>query len=317
MLPLISICIPVLNEEANILNLYKRLNELSVLMKDKCNFEFLFTDNHSEDNTWELLKNLAAKDPRVRAIRFSKNVGFQRSILANYMHAKGDAVFQIDADLQDPPELFEQFFELWRQGYKVVYGIRRKRTEGFLLNTLRKFGYWFIDKVSEYPIPKGAGDFRLLDKKVVDALKKYNATKPYLRGIIAGMGFNQIGITYDRSARTQGESKFSLRQLISLGITGVFNHSVIPLRLATYAGLFLLILSVFGSLYYVCLKLLKPDLPIGLASIHILVLFGIGFQSLLLGVLGEYLLRIYILMRNEPIALAESTLNFCDTELEI
>ncbi|AUT60265.1 glycosyltransferase [Paraburkholderia terrae] len=315
--PLISIAVPVLNEADNLDALYARLDRLSKTMASKCDFEFVFSDNHSDDRTWEMLSALARRDPRVRAIRFSKNVGFQRSILANYMHTRGDAVMQIDADLQDPPELLEQFFDLWRDGYHVVYGIRAKRREGAVINTFRKFGYWVIDKISEHPIPRDAGDFRLVDRKVIDSVQKFRSTSPYLRGLIAGLGFKQIGVPYERAARVAGSSKFGLAQLIRLGLTGVFNHSVVPLRLATYSGVLLLCLSVVGTIYYLALKLFHPDLPRGLASIHILVLFGIGFQSLLLGILGEYLQRIYILLRAEPTAIVEQALNISSEELKL
>lgn len=315
--PLISISVPVLNEADNLDALYARLDQLSMRMADRCEMEFVFTDNHSDDRTWEMLSVFAQRDPRVRAIRFSKNVGFQRSILANYMHTRGDAVLQIDADLQDPPELLEQFFDLWRSGYHVVYGIRTKRQEGALMNALRKVGYWVIDKIAEHPIPRDAGDFRLVDRKIIDSVQKFRSTSPYLRGLIAELGFKQIGVAYERSARTAGSSKFNLGQVIRLGLSGVFNHSVVPLRIATYAGVTLLAVSVLGALYYMILRLFHPDLPRGLASIHILVLFGIGFQSLLLGILGEYLRRIYLLLRAEPTAIAEQALNIDDDELRL
>lgn len=316
-LPLISISIPVFNEEGNIAALYTRLTALADTMASECRLEFVFTDNHSTDSTWQMLEELAAKDQRVKAIRFSKNVGFQRSILANYMHTSGDAVLQIDADLQDPPELLEQFLALWKQGYHVVYGVRQSRPEGKLIHGFRKLGYWFIDRISEHPIPRNAGDFRLVDRKVVDALATQRAAEPYLRGLIAGMGFRQIGVTYDRAARTAGSSKFGVGQLIKLGITGVFNHSLVPLRLATVAGAVILSLSFLGAIYYVGLKLLFPDLPRGLASLHILILFGIGFQSLLLGILGEYLLRIYKILRREPVAIIQESLNFQPNDIKL
>ena len=316
-IPLISVAVPVLNEADNMDALYARLDRVAIRMVGRCEFEFVFTDNASSDRTWEKLTALAARDSRVRAIRFSKNFGFQRSILANYLHARGDAVMQIDADLQDPPELLEQFFDLWQQGYQVVYGIRRERPEGPLMNNIRKIGYWIIDRIGEYPIPRDAGDFRLIDRKVIDALKRVKSSEPYLRGLIAGMGFRQIGIPYDRTPRIAGKSKFDFWQLMRLGLAGVFNHSVIPLRIASYAGLLLVGLSAIGTLYYALLRLLQPVLPQGLASIHILVLFGIGLQSLLLGILGEYLLRIYLIVRAEPIAIVEQSLNFQADELKL
>lgn len=316
-LPLITITIPVLNESENLEALYARLDALGHRMADRCRLEFVFTDNHSDDATWTMLASFAARDKRVRALRFSRNVGFQRSILANYLHARGDAILQIDADLQDPPEMLETFFDLWREGYAVVYGVRRKRQEGWLINAFRKAGYWIIDRLSEHPIPRDAGDFRLIDKRVVSALRRYKSSDPYLRGMIAGMGFRQIGVPYNRDARIAGSSNFRLGHLIRLGLAGVYNHSVVPLRIASYSGLVLLAISFLGTLYYIAIRLLKPDLPQGLASIHILVLFGIGFQSLLLGILGEYLLRIYLIVRAEPIALIEDSINFPPEQLQL
>jgi dolichol-phosphate mannosyltransferase len=314
-LPLISVSIPAYNEADNIDALHSRLERLANLMASKCRLEFVFTDNHSTDATWEKLQDLARRDTKIRAIRFSKNFGFQRSIWANYLHTRGEAVLQIDADLQDPPELLNEFFEHWRNGYQVVYGIRHKRPESVMLQATRKLGYFLIDKLSDYPIPRDAGDFRLIDRKVINALMKFRTSNPYLRGMIAGMGFKQIGVPYDRNARTAGKSKFRLAQLVRLGLTGVFNHSVVPLRLATLAGLVILGITFLGSIYYIFLKLAHPNLPQGLASVHILVLFGIGFQSLLLGILGEYLLRIYLIVRSEPVAIVEDSLNFEPKEL--
>jgi len=315
--PLISITIPVLNESGNIAALYARLHALGERMRDKCDLEFVFSDNHSDDATWTMLADLAARDPRVRAIQFSKNVGFQRSILANYLHTRGDAVMQIDADLQDPPEMLETFFDLWQQGYQVVYGIRRKRPEAWLLKNFRRLGYWVIDKISEHPIPRDVGDFRLIDRKVVEAVAKTRTSNPYLRGMIAGIGFNQTGVVYDRDARVAGESKFNVSRLIRLGLTAVFNHSVVPLRAASFLGLLILAISVIGTLYYTVLRLLHPELPRGLASIHILVLFGIGLNSFFLGIIGEYLLRIYLVVRQEPIAIVQSSLNFSSPEIKL
>lgn len=315
--PLISIAIPVLNEADNIDALYDRLRGLGVIMAGRCVLEFIFTDNHSSDATWERLAELSVRDPRVRAIRFSKNVGFQRSILANYIHARGDAVMQIDADLQDPPELLAEFFELWENGFKVVYGIRRGRRENAFINAFRRFGYWFIDFVSEHPIPRNVGDFRLIDRAVVDALLKFKSASPYLRGMIAGLGFKQTGVPYDRDARVAGASKFGVSRLIQLGLTAIFNHSAVPLRIASMIGAAMLLMSAVGALYFVVLRLFNPELPQGLASIHVLVLFGIGLQSFLLGIIGEYLLRIYLILRSEPVALVEESLNFTASELKL
>jgi glycosyltransferase involved in cell wall biosynthesis len=315
--PLVSISIPVLNEAGNIQALYARLVALGERMADRCDLEFVFTDNHSDDQTWQMLEQLAAADPRVRAMRLSRNFGFQSSILANYLHARGDAVMQIDADLQDPPEMLEQFFTLWQQGYHVVYGIRRKRPEGWLLNLIRKCGYWVIDKVSEYPIPRDVGDFRLIDRAVVEAIAKSRPANPYLRGMIAGLGFNQTGIVYDRDARTVGESKFNVTRLVRLGLTAVFNHSTVPLRMASFVGIVILLFSLLAAAYYVVLRFLQPDLPRGFVSIQVLILFGIGLNAFLLGIIGEYILRIYRILRSDPIAIVERTLNMRPDDLKL
>lgn len=315
--PLVSIAIPVLNEAGNIDMLYTRLAALADRMGDRCDIEFVFTDNHSDDETWPMLVKLAAADPRVRAMRFSRNFGFQSSILANYLHARGDAVMQIDADLQDPPEMLEQFFALWQQGFHVVYGIRRKRPEGWMLNLIRKCGYWVIDKVSEHPIPRDVGDFRLVDRAVIEAIARFRTANPYLRGMIAGLGFNQTGIVYDRDARTAGESKFDVRRLMRLGLTAVFNHSTVPLRMASFLGIVILAGSLIGALYYVTLRLLQPDLPRGFVSIQVMVLFGIGLNAFLLGIIGEYILRIYRVLRSDPIAIVERSLNMRPDELKL
>jgi len=315
--PLISISIPVLNEAGNIEALYARLVALGERMADRCDLEFVFTDNHSDDPTWQMLTKLAANDPRVRALRFSRNFGFQNSILVNYLHTRGDAVMQIDADLQDPPEMLEQFFDLWRQGHHVVYGIRRKRPENWLLHLIRKCGYWVIDKVSEHPIPRDVGDFRLVDRAVVDAIAKFRTANPYLRGMIAGLGFNQTGIAYDRDARTAGESKFNVSRLVRLGLTAVFNHSTVPLRMASFLGIVMLGASLIGALYYVILRLMLPDLPPGFVSIQLLILFGIGLNAFLLGIIGEYILRIYRVLRSDPIAIVERSLNLRPEELKL
>ncbi|MDL2402697.1 glycosyltransferase family 2 protein [Rhizobium mayense] len=315
--PLISISIPVLNEEGNLRSLYARLAAVAAKMEEKCDLEFVFSDNHSSDETWAVLSELARDDRRIKAIRFSKNFGFQRSILANYLHTRGDAVMQIDADLQDPPEMLEAFFKLWQQGYQVVYGVRRSRPENILISGFRRFGYWFIDKLSEHPIPRDVGDFRLIDRKVIESLAKIKSPHPYLRGMIAGLGFAQTGLAYDRDARVAGQSKFNVTRLIRLGMTAVLNHSTVPLRAASFLGGIILAASLLGAIYYVVFRILHPELPQGLASIHILVLFGIGLNAFLLGIIGEYLLRIYLILRAEPVAIVERSLNFRASELKL
>ena len=315
--PLISICVPVFNESENINGLYSKLVSLSGSLKSEADFEFMFTDNHSTDDSWHMLNELAKKDSRVRAMRFTKNFGFQKSLWTNYINAKGDVVFQLDADLQDPPELLAEFLNKWKSGYKIVYGIRERRQESSVMVTFRRIGYWLINVFSEDEIPQNVGDFQLLDRSVIETIGKGKFAKPYLRGMIASTGMKSIGIRYSRDVRRKGKSKFNLIKIIKLGLNGILNHSTIPLRVSSFIGSLILIFSALGTAYYVTLKLLDPALPQGLASIHILVLFGIGLNAFLLGIIGEYILNIYLLLRNEPLVIVEDTINLMNDEINL
>jgi len=298
--PLFSLCIPVLNEAENLENLYGRLDGLSMRMSEKCDFEFVFTDNNSTDKTWEIITLLAEQDSRVRGFRFSKNIGFQRSILFNYSKSHGDAVAQIDADLQDPPELLETFFDEWQQGAQVVYGIREKRPESWALRSFRKIGYAVIDKFANFPIPHNVGDFRLLDRKIIDSLKNIKTPEPYIRGIVASLGVPAVGISYERKTRTKGNSKFGINSLIRLGLNALNNHTNLAFKFSTFIGIFSLISSFLGAIYYVLMKVFKPDFPRGFASIYVLVLFGISVNALILSVIGNYVKKIYMILNGEP-----------------
>lgn len=315
--PLVSICVPVFNEEENLGPLFTRLVSIATRMKSKCDIEVIFSDNQSVDATWEIVCNLAKLDKRVRGIQLSANVGVQKSLLANYIHARGDVVFQIDADLQDPPELLEEFFAHWEQGYKVVYGIRASRSEGKILNTFRSLGYWFIDRASSTGIPRDVGDFALMDRKVIENLIQIAGPKPYLRGAIATMGFSHIGVPFKRDLRKFGKSKFNTAKLIKLGLAGVLNYSLMPLRLATYSGLIILAATTFLAGFYGISQILNPSSPQGFTTLILVILFGIGFNALLLGIIGEYILRLNFLMRPQPVARVVKTINFKANEIKL
>jgi polyisoprenyl-phosphate glycosyltransferase len=307
---LISLVIPAFNEEDNVEPLYKSIVPIMERLSDRYNFELIFTDNHSTDQTFKKLASLARRDERVRVVRFSRNFGYQRSIYTGYVHAKGDAVIQLDCDQQDPPELILEFVRQWEAGYQVVYGVRRSRKEGWWINNIRKCFYQLIDLLSEIPLPRDAGDFRLIDRRVVDELKKINDYQPYLRGTIASLGFNQIGIPYDRAERVRGETKFSFHELIVLAVDGILNHSLLPLRLATYTGLAISALTFFGILIYAAAKLLlEKDWPAGFTTIAVLILSSISLNALFLGVIGEYLGRIFQQVKGRPITIIDRTIN--------
>ena len=307
---LISICVPVFNEERNIEPLYQALVPVMQQVSDRYDFELLFTDNHSTDRTFEVLADLASRDPRVRAIRFSRNFGFQRSIFTAYSNARGDAAVQIDCDLQDPPSLILDFLQKWEAGYQVVYGIRATRQEHWWMNVTRKIFYRLIDSLSEDPLPHDAGDFRLVDRRVLNELLKFEDYQPYLRGTIATLGFEQIGIPYARAERERGESKFSFGQLMALALDGILNHSVVPLRIATYLGLLISVTTFLGIVSYGIGRIvLGKDWPPGFATIVILILGSLSLNALFLGVIGEYLGRIYRQVKRRPLTIVERELN--------
>jgi glycosyltransferase involved in cell wall biosynthesis len=305
---LVSICIPVLNEQENIKRLHSRLITLAENLNSKYEFEFIYTDNQSSDNTWELIQDLSTIDKRVVGYRFTKNIGFQKSILMNFSFTRGAVVVEIDADLQDPPEMIEDFLSKWEEGYRVVYGVRRKRQEGAITGLVRRFGYWAVDLLSEHSIPRGAGDFRLLDRRVVAALLAQNNPRPYIRGTIASMGFKSVGLDYDRAARTEGESKIPFGKVIKLGLAGILDNSVAPLRLAVVLGLFFMALAIGVITWTVLSRTLDPSWPQGYASLFSAIFFGFGVNALLIGIVGEYILRIYLTLRAEPMGfVADST----------
>ncbi|TVX97065.1 glycosyltransferase family 2 protein [Cohnella terricola] len=304
----ISFVVPVFNEEENVFPLYEavkyQMNQLPLY-----DYEILFTDNHSTDSTFALLEGLARNDKRIRVIRFSRNFGYQKSIYTGYLNAIGDAAIQLDCDLQDPIELVPVFLEHWENGNEVVYGERRSRKEGFLINTTRKVFYRIVDKLSEDHIPRDAGDFRLVDRKILDQLKEYKDEQPYLRGAIAAMGFNQIGVPYDRNERTRGQSKFKFNQLIRLAFDGILNHSLVPLRLATYTGLIVSAITFLALLVYLVGKFMGANWPAGFATTTILILLSLSLNALFLGIIGEYLGRIYQQVKKKPMTIIERQIN--------
>ncbi len=307
---LISICIPVLNEEETLDKLYETLSPLLEQHKDRYDFEIVFTDNHSTDRTYEKLSKLAAKDERVRVFRFSKNFGYQRSILTAYLKARGDAVVQLDCDLQDPPELIFEFARLWEQGYEVVYGVRRKRDEAWWMEVTRKVFYRVANYLSEDPLPVDAGDFRLVDRRIIETLKRMQDSQPYLRGAISAMGFRQIGVPYDRRNREAGTSKFSVRDLFGLALDGILNHSTVPLRVATFVGLGVALVTLFGLGVFVIGKFaVGADWPAGFATLIVVTLGGLALNALFLGIIGEYLGRIYKQVKRGPLTVVESSID--------
>jgi dolichol-phosphate mannosyltransferase len=289
---LISICVPVLNEFDNIdLLISTLLGTTSALTKYK--FEYVFSDNNSSDGTWEKIVKYNSKNKSIKGIRFSTNIGYQNSILQNYFYASGDAVIQIDADLQDPPSMIENFLIEWEKGYKVVYGIRNIRKGSQVDRFVRKIGYKILNWASDKTLHKDVGDFRLIDRTVIEVLRQRNYTNPYLRGIISSLGFKESGIQYAREVRKVGKSKFTAVKVMKLGFVGLLSFSTKPIRMFIPISIFFLSLSMFGVFWIIFLYLVDSNLPRGFTTTQILLFTIIGLNSIFAALAGDYLHKIY------------------------
>jgi glycosyltransferase involved in cell wall biosynthesis len=300
---MLSIVVPVYNEEGNIEPLYAAINSALRQIGDRYDWEFIFTDNCSTDATFERLEGLAARDPRVRVYRFTKNFGFQRSILTGYRLARGSAAIQIDCDLQDPPELIVDFVRLWEAGYRIVFGVRKSRPEALYLRAMRHLFYRTISWLSTDYLPPDAGDFRLVDRCVIDLLHEYRDESPYLRGYIASLGYRQIGVAYDRAERRSGRSAFGFGSLITLALDGIVSHSIAPLRLASFVGFSLSIAAVLAIGVY--LVRYQTNWPAGFATLAILMLISLAMNALFLGIIGEYIGRMYRQVKAGPLTIVD------------
>ena len=310
---LISIVTPVFNEEDNIHYYYDRLTQAIEPLSIEYNFEFIITDNSSSDESYELLVDLANKDNRLKIFRLSKNYGYQKSIWTGYCQSNGDAVIELDCDLQDPPELLIDFIKKWSNGYKIVYGIRSKREENFLKTQqivdfpyVRKIFYKLINLISDVEIPENAGDFILIDRCVVDIIKNISDPNIYLRGTIFSIGFSKIGIPYERKSRINGATKFYFGKSLKLAMDGIISQSVLPLKISSIFGIFVTILTILMSVYFLVAKtILDIPLPDGFTTTIVLILLGISMNALFLGIIGEYIGRIYQKQRKIPITIIE------------
>ncbi len=315
--PNISIIVPVFNEEENILNIIIRITTVFKKLPEY-SYEIIFTDNRSTDQTFSKIESFSKNFKNIKAVRFSRNFGYQKSIYSGYLLAAGDAVIQIDGDLQDPPELIPDFLNFWKSGYKIVYGIRKKRMEGFMITFMRKVFYRMINWLSEDELPLDAGDFRLVDREVIDKAMKYSLTSsPYIRGQLAIAGFNQRGFEYERSAREKGESKFNLKKLVLLALDGIVNHSIKPLRMASFFALLISIFLIAATLFYIFGKFFFGAIwPSGFATTTVLILLGILFNALFLGILGEYIGRIFLELKKNPFVVIENSINIPENQID-
>ena len=284
---------------------------VAVLEQASVDFEIVYIDDGSTDSTPDLLRELQIHDTRIRVVQLSRNFGHQIAITAGLEHASGDAVVIIDADLQDPPEVILDFLERWLEGYDVVYGVRTER-EGetaFKLWTA-KFFYRFIGRLSDTRIPMDTGDFRLLDRRVVDSVLSMPERDRFVRGMVSWLGFSQIAVPYRRASRLAGVTKFSLLQMVQFAVDGIVSFSIRPLRLATWTGVAASGLAIAGILFALLAKFFGTGLVKGWTSTFIAVLFIGGVQLICMGIIGEYVGRIYGEAKRRPLYVVRERMGF-------
>jgi polyisoprenyl-phosphate glycosyltransferase len=304
--PTFSIIAPIFNETGNIPELYRRVKE--VMDKTGEDWELVTIDDGSTDGSTEMLRELARQDARVRPVIFARNFGHQLAVTAGLDYARGQAVTIIDADLQDPPEVILDLIAKWREGYQVVYAVRAER-EGetwFKLFTASLF-YRMIYKITDVKIPMDTGDFRLLDRKVVDVMKSMRERHRFLRGMSVWVGFKQIGVEYKRAARFTGETKYPLKKMIKFASDAITSFSYLPLQLATYMGFVAAGIASIAIPIVIILRLVGSNAFFGQASTLIAVLFLGGVQLISLGILGEYIGRLYDEAKGRPLYIVSET----------
>jgi dolichol-phosphate mannosyltransferase len=306
----LSVIVPCYNEEAVLAETHRRLTAVLDDLDD-LDYEIVYVDDGSRDRTGYLLAALQASDEHVRVIRFSRNFGHQTAVTAGLEHATGDAVVLIDADLQDPPEVIPELVARWREGHHVAYGVRTERPgeTRFKLATARAF-YRILGRLSETEIPLDAGDFRLMDRRVVTALQSMPERDRFVRGMVAWVGFRQVAVPYRRAPRLAGESKYPLFRMLRFAIDGVTSFSVAPLHAATWIGFASSALALVGVVYALVLRLFTSNWVTGWTALFIAVLFVGGTQLLALGVIGEYIGRIYAESKRRPLYLVQERLGF-------
>lgn len=296
----ISVIVPVFNEESNLIVLHERLmNAITSITND---YEIIFVNDGSKDNSLTVLKNLASEFSQIKYIDFSKNFGHQLAVFAGLEHAKGNAIVIIDADLQDPPELITELYNKMQLGFDVVYAQREQRVgESWHKLLTAKLFYRFINKLSDVSIPLDTGDFRIISKKIKDIIVSMPERNKFLRGQIAWAGFNQTSVSYRRDERYSGETNYSYSKMFAFAFDGITAFSNLPLRLATYLGFIVSLVSFFFILYTLYQKYINNNVVQGWSSLMVSILFIGGVQLICLGIIGEYLGRIMDNVKQRPL----------------
>lgn len=308
---LLSIIVPTYNEEHGIEEFYRRTKSVLLKLSPRFEHEIIFVNDFSTDNTFQKLKLLAQTDPTVKLINFSRNFGSQIGITAGIDFARGDIAVVIDDDLQDPPEIILNLIAKWDKGYKVVYGVRPKRRGvNPLFKLAAKMYYRVIGSLSDTKIPNDTGDFRLIDRVVIEALGKMKEENRYYRGMVAWVGFSQIGVVYERDKRFAGVSTFSFKKYVNFALNGLTSFTEKPLFFSSIAGLFITSISFVLALVLIVSRIIDPSVTIrGWTSLTVIVLFFGGIQLLSTGILGVYISKIYREVKGRPLYIVESTEN--------
>ena len=312
----ISIVSPCFNEEENVEECYKVVKALFDGPLNKYRREHIFVDNASTDPTVEILKSLAAKDQAVKVVVNSRNFGVYRSTFNGLKYSTGDAVLvMLPVDLQDPPDLLPEFVTLWEQGYEVVAGARSTREEGLIMRSTRKIFYRIVNLLSDFEISPNVGEFQLLDRKAMTALLAHQDQYPYIRGIIASIGFKRIIVPYVWKERKRGTSKHNFMQLVDHALNGIFAFTRAPMRACTIAGLIISTASILFSFLSVILYFLRPEIaPRGTTTIITALFFLSGIQMLFIGMLGEYITTIHNQVRGGPMVIETECVNIDEIE---
>lgn len=311
---LLSIVVPCYNEEEVIGETMKRLKAFCGELTD-LDVELIFIDDGSRDRTRALLRSFADEDPRIRVVGFARNFGHQTAVTAGIDAARGDAVVLIDADLQDPPEVVHQMIAKWREGYDVVYGVRTERPgeSAFKLATARAF-YRVLNKLSDVPIPLDTGDFRLMSRHVVDSLVAMPERDRFVRGMVSWVGFKQTALPYRRAERFAGESKYPLRKMLKFATDGILSFSTKPLQMSIGLGMSAALLSLAGIVYALVMRLFTEIHVEGWTLLMIAVLFIGGVQLICVGILGEYIGRIYNEVKHRPLYVVQEYIGYANHE---
>ena len=312
---LVSILIPAYNEEGNIPSVIERLSAQAVHLSHLYDFEFLVMDNSSQDRTRELVLAQCKNDTRWKYLRYSRNFGAEASVLAGLDNVMGDAAIMMFSDLQDPPENIPVMLQKWREGADVVYGVVNERNDKNFLKTIgAKIAYFMIHHLTESKIPSNATDFRLLDRKVIEALKTLREPDRYFRGLVHWVGFKQVPFSYDRHKRVAGNSNANIVYCIKFALHAIVCFSSKPMHLSMFFGMAMTGLSFFAALTYFALYFAKPTFlqppPPGITTIILLGIFIVGMNSMFLGIIGEYVGRIYRQGKNRPLYIIAEKFNF-------